>query len=186
MNQATNQTVKGGVPEFTYHRGWAELTEADADGIIEFWQRENALPGGQDPRQRVSQVVMFARDQQGEVAAVGTAVPQWPAQLGQPVYYYRSYVAPQWRHTRVVYNLLRKGVRLLEDDARAHDWPCIGVLLELENKRFGEAGRMPVWPRIDFVYVGRSPRGLECRVHWFRRAKLKDPGDEVRQARPAQ
>lgn len=181
-----NQTGKGPMPEFTYHRGWADLTESDADEVIEFWVREKALPSGQDPRQRVSQVVMFARDPDGAIAAVGTAVPQWPARLGQPVYYYRSYVAPQWRHTRVVYNLLRKAVRLLEDDAGKHDWPCIGVLLELENKRFGETGRMPVWPRIEFVYVGRSPRGLECRVHWFRRAKLKDPGDEVRQARPAQ
>src|SRR5699024_2414393 len=114
--------------------------------IVAFWRREKALPGGQDPRRRVSQVVMFARDGEGRIAAVGTAVPQWPDQLGQPVYYYRSYVAPQWRHTRLVYNLLRKSVRLLEEDARRHDWPCIGVLLELENKRFGETGRMPVWP----------------------------------------
>lgn len=173
-------------PRFTYHAGWTQLTEPDAEDLIEFWQRENALPRAQDPRQRVSQVVMFARDRQGEIAAVGTALPQLPPQLAQPVYYYRSYVAPAWRQTRVVYNLLRKSVRLLEEDARAHDWPCIGVLLELENKRFGEAGRMPVWPRIDFVYVGRSPRGLECRVHWFRQARLKDPGGDVHRARPAQ
>ncbi len=173
-------------PRFTYHEGWDRLTQADAEDIIRFWQREKALPGGQDARQRVGQVVMFARDEEGEVAAVGTAVPQLPPQLAQPVYYYRSFVAPAWRHTRVVYNLLRKGVRLLEEDSRAHDWPCIGVLLELENKRFGEAGRMPVWPRIDFVYIGRSPRGLECRVYWFRQARLKGPGEAVAQASPAQ
>lgn len=180
------QAIEGAPPQFTYHAGWTELTERDAQDVIEFWQREKALPGGQDPRQRVSQVVMFARDADGEVAAVGTAVPQWPPQLAQPVYYYRSFVAPKWRHTRVVYNLLRKAVRLLEADAEAHDWPCIGVMLELENQRFGETGRMPVWPRIEFVYIGRSPRGLECRVHWFRKAKLKNPGEQVGQARPAQ
>jgi len=177
---------KSPTPGFTYHTGWAELTEPDAKDLIEFWQRENALPQGQDPRQRVSQVVMFARDPDGEIAAVGTAVPQFPPSLAQPVYYYRSYVSPAWRQTRVVYNLLRKSVRLLEEDARAHDWPCIGVLLELENQRFGEAGRMPIWPRIEFVYIGRSPRGLECRVHWFRQARLKDPGEQVHRASPAQ
>jgi hypothetical protein len=159
---------------FTYHQGWSSLTEADAEDIVAFWKRENALPAGMDPASRVGQVVMFARDDSGEVAAVSTAMPQWPPALGQPVYFYRSYVAPAFRTTRVVYNLLRRSVRLLESDAEAHDWPCIGVLLELENERFGKAGRMPIWPRIEFVYIGRSPRGLECRVHWFRRARLKD------------
>lgn len=165
-------------PDFSYHAGWTELTESDAEEIIAFWKREGALPRGMDPKARAGQVVMFARDEAGEVAAVSTAVPQQPPQLGQPVYFYRSYVAPAWRHTRVVYNLLRRSVRLLEQDAESHDWPCIGVLLELENERFGQAGRMPIWPRIEFVYIGRSPRGLECRVHWFRRARLKDPAPQ--------
>lgn len=167
---------------FTLHRGWTDLTESDAAAIVDFWRREGALPPGQDPRQRVGQVVMFARDGAGEIAGVGTAEPRWPERLGQPVYYYRSYIAPAWRHTQLVYRLLRNSVRLLEDDAREHDWPCIGVLLELENRRFGEAGRMPVWPKVDFVFVGHSPRGLECRVHWFRDARLKEPGTATRRA----
>lgn len=172
------------VSSLTFHRGWSELTETDAEAVIGFWRREGALPGGQDPRRRVGQVVMFARDADGEVAGVSTAVPQRPERLAQPVYYYRSFIAPAWRHTQLVYRLLRKSVRLLEDDARTHDWPCIGVLLELENRRFGEAGRMPVWPKVDFVYVGQSPRGLECRVHWFRDARLEEPGRAMRHAGP--
>ncbi|NBD95974.1 MAG: hypothetical protein GVY11_05810 [Gammaproteobacteria bacterium] len=172
------------VASFTFHRGWSELTETDAEAVVAFWRREGALPRDQDPRRRVGQVVMFARDADGKVAGVSTAVPQWPERLAQPVYYYRSFIAPAWRHTQLVYRLLRKSVRLLEDDARAHDWPCIGVLLELENRRFGEAGRMPVWPKIDFVYIGQSPRGLECRVHWFRDAGLKEPGRAMQQAGP--
>ncbi len=162
-------------PAFSYCRGWGELTSADSDDIVAFWVREKALPSEQLARQRVSQVVMFARDGDGEVAAVCTALPQNPPQLGQPVYFYRSFVAPDYRKTLLVYRLLKKAVRLLEEDARKHEWPCIGVLLELENQRFFEKGRMPVWPGIDFVYIGKSPRGLECRVHWFRDAVLKGP-----------
>jgi len=116
---------------------------------------------------------MFARDQDGRVAGVCTAIPQNPPRLGQPIYFYRSFIAPRFRQTLLVFRMLKKAVALLEDDAREHDWPCIGVLLELENDRFGEKGRMPVWPGIDFVYVGKSPRGLECRIHWFREARLK-------------
>ena len=173
MSQTTESANGDGPGTFSYHRGWGELSAADSDAIVDFWVREKALPDEQTARQRVAQVVMFARDSDGDIAAVCTALPQNPPQLGQPVYFYRSFVAPQHRKTLVVYRLLKKAVGLLEDDARKHDWPCIGVLLELENQRFFEKGRMPVWPGIDFVYVGKSPRGLECRIHWFKEARLK-------------
>ncbi|MDP1165836.1 hypothetical protein, partial [Klebsiella pneumoniae] len=77
-----------------------------------------ALPNEAQGRQRVAQVVMFARDDDGKVAAVCTAVPQNPPQLGQPVYFYRSFVAPEWRQTLVVFRLLKQAVALLEEDAR--------------------------------------------------------------------
>ncbi len=158
---------------FSYHAGWGELSSGAAEDIVSFWVAEKALPGEREARARVGQVVMYARDAEDSVAAVATALPQRPPQLGQPVYFYRSFVARRYRSSLVVLRLLRQAVALLEDDARAHDWPCIGVLLELENERFGEKGRMPVWPGLDFVYIGKSPRGLECRVRWFRDARLK-------------
>jgi hypothetical protein len=159
--------------QFTYHPAWGQLSSEDQQDLVDFWVREKALPNAQAAQQRVAQVVMFARDEEGEVAGVCTAMPQNPPQLGQPVYFYRSFIALRYRQTLVVFRMLKKAIALLEDDARKHDWPCIGVLLELENDRFGEKGRMPVWPGIDFVYVGKSPRGLECRIHWFRDARLK-------------
>ena len=158
---------------FTFHAGWGTLSPADADAVVDFWLKEKALPNEQVARQRVSQVVMYAADPAGEIAAVCTAQPVNPPQIGQPLYFYRSFVAPAWRKSMVVYRLLKKAISLLEEDAREHDWPCIGVLLELENERFSKKGRMPVWPGIEFVYVGKSPRGLECRIHWFRSARLK-------------
>ena len=165
--------MNGRLSEFAYHPGWGVLSTEQADALVEFWLKEKALPNEQAARQRVGQVVMYATDQSGEVAAVSTAQPVNPPHIGQPVYFYRSFVAPVWRKSLLVFRLLKKAVRLLEDDAREHDWPCIGVLLELENQRFSEKGRMPIWPGIDFVYVGKSPRGLECRIHWFRSARLK-------------
>jgi len=159
--------------QFTYHPGWGQAIAQDQQDIVDFWLAEKALASTQAAQQRVAQVVMFARDQDERVAGVCTAIPQNPPQLGQPVYFYRSFIAPDYRQTLLVFRMLKKAVALLENDAREHDWPCIGVLLELENDRFGEKGRMPVWPGIDFVYVGKSPRGLECRIHWFRDARLK-------------
>ncbi len=105
--------------------------------------------------------------------AVSTAVALTPPQFGQPVYYYRSFVGKQWRTTTLIERLLKRALVTLEDYAIAHDYPCIGVLLELEGARFADKGRMPIWPHSNFVYVGRSQRGLETRVHYFKGATLK-------------
>ena len=158
---------------FTYHVVWPRPTPDQANRLVAFWLAHKALTDETAARKRVDQVVMYACDELDEVAAVCTAYAQMPAQLGQPVYFYRSFVAPAQRGTRVVFRLLKEALRVLEAHARARDWPCIGVLLELENPRFARIGRMPVWPGVDFVYIGISPRGLECRVHWFRQARLK-------------
>lgn len=159
---------------FTYHPGWGgKLNRADGEALIAFWLAEGALPDEHQARQRLNQVVLLARDEQNDVAGVCTAIAQKPPAIGQPLYYYRSFIGRRWRTTRLVYNLLKHAQKLLEEDARASGWPCIGILLELENSRFGEKGRMPVWPRLDFTYVGQSPRGLELRVHYFKGARLK-------------
>ena len=160
-------------PKFHFHSAWGSLSREEADSVVAFWLNENALSSEEVARQRVCQVVMYATDEGGDLVAVSTAQPVNPPRLGQPVYYYRSFVAPAWRSSLVVWRLLKQSVRLLEDDAREHDWPCIGVLLELENERFAQKGRMPIWPGIDFVYVGKSLRGVECRVRWFKSARLK-------------
>jgi hypothetical protein len=71
--------------------------------------------------------------------------------------------------------LLKRSCSLLEEQARAHDYPCIGVLLELENERFRERGRMATWFNPRFVYIGRSDRGLDLRVLYFKGVRLKAP-----------
>jgi hypothetical protein len=89
------------------------------------------------------------------------------------MYYYRCFIGQRWRRTRLVFALLRHAFATLETHARENGYPCIGVLLELENNRFGETLRAPAWPGIGFVYAGKSGRGLELRVRYFRGARLK-------------
>ena len=40
-------------------------------------------------------------------------------------------------------------------------------------RRFKEKGRTAVWWNPRFVYIGRSQRGLDLRVFYFKGAKLK-------------
>jgi hypothetical protein len=157
---------------FTFVADWQALEPAEGEAIAAFWRSENAMQDETQMKTRLPQVVMHARDGD-EVAAVCTAMAVIPPQFGQPVYYYRSFVGKAWRTTTLIEQLLRRAVKLLEDYAAAHDFPCIGILLELEGARFADKGRMPVWPRTGFIYIGKSGRGLESRVHYFKGARLK-------------
>ncbi|MFI4952143.1 MAG: hypothetical protein ACHP7M_03285, partial [Burkholderiales bacterium] len=143
---------------------WPAVQAADAEAIRTFWQRERAIDDDAQITQRMKQVVMHACGADGEVAGVCTALPTTPPRLAQPVYYWRTFVGARWRSTQLVMMLLKRSCALLEEHARANGYPCIGILLELENTRFRDKGRMAAWWSPRFVYIGRSTRGLDLRV----------------------
>jgi hypothetical protein len=167
--------MPGNAPEFHCVNDWPAVQAAEAEAIRTFWRRERAIDDEPQMTERLKQVVMHACTADGEVAGVCTAVPITPPVLAQPMYYWRTFVGARWRSTPLVMMLLKRSCVLLEEHARANDYPCIGILLELENTRFRDKGRMAVWWNPRFVYIGRSPRGLDVRVHYFRGAKLKSP-----------
>lgn len=157
--------------EFVTH--WQHESAADGEAVAAFWQRENALSGDVQTAERLRQVVLHARDASGNVAGVCTVVSMTLPRLGQPMYYYRCFIGKEWRRSRLVFSLLTRSFDVLEEYARANDYPCIGMVLELENSRFGETLRAPVWTNPRFIYVGKSGRGLDLRLRYFRGARLK-------------
>lgn len=168
MNDAENK-----IAGFRFVPHWQIESSENDDAVLQFWEREGALANDVKSRERLRQVVLDARDADGRVAGVSTAVPMTLPRLGQPTYYFRCFVGKDWRKTRLVLHLLNRTCDVLEDFARRHDFPCIGVVLELENTRFGEALKRAWWPNTGFVFIGKSQRGLDLRVKYFRGAKLK-------------
>lgn len=152
---------------------WPAIAPADGEAIRGFWQREGAIVDPAVATQRLQQIVAFARDGDGEIAGVCTAFAITPPRFGQPMYYWRTFVGAKWRSTALVGSLLRRSCDVLEAYAKAHDYPCIGILLELENERFSERGRKAVWVHPRFVYIGVSDRGLDTRAYYFPGVRLK-------------
>ena len=178
LNSRTDQTSDADHesaigPAFDFVAVWPQASAEDADAIRGFWRSEKALDSDAAMDQRLPQVVMYARTSAGDVAGVCTAIAVTPQQLGQPVYYWRTFVGAAWRSSKLVMALLKRSCVLLDDYSREHGFPCIGVLLELENKRFANVGRRAEWHNPRFIYVGRSERGLDVRVHYFHGARLK-------------
>ncbi|MGH8213430.1 MAG: hypothetical protein ACREPP_09410 [Rhodanobacteraceae bacterium] len=161
--------------DYRYVSDWMQLDPAMGEAIRAFWLREQANVEGERATQRLNEVVAHVLDANGELAGVSTATPQILPRLGQPLYYYRCFLGKKWRSSKLVRPLLRYTQNVLEGYARANGYPCIGVLLELENEGFADTLRWAHWPGIDFSYIGVSPRGLELRVWYFRGAKLKTP-----------
>ena len=158
---------------FNLIMAWPQISDEDASDLLAFWKREGAIPDEAQAKARLKQVVILARDAQGEIAGVCTALPMTPPQLAQPMYFWRTFVAPKWRTSRLFFTLLTHSFDALDEYARERDFPCIGVLLELENARFGEVFRKAEWHKTHFVYIGKSPRDLDMRVRYFAGAKLK-------------
>jgi hypothetical protein len=158
---------------FTFVVDWPAPSKESGEAIRAFWAREGAFNDEAQMKARLPQVVMHALTPDGEVAGVCTAVVMTPPHLAQPVYYWRTFVGKAWRATPLVMMLLKRSCVLLEAHARDNNYPCIGILLELENNRFKEKGRTAVWWNPRFVYIGRSQRGLDLRVFYFKGARLK-------------
>ncbi|NLB12866.1 MAG: hypothetical protein GX826_02440 [Gammaproteobacteria bacterium] len=169
----TTDTATAEHRRFTLTQVWPRISDADAAELLEFWKREGAIPDEAQARARLAQVVLLARDAEGAIAGVCTAYAMTPPQLGQPMYFWRGFIAPKWRSTRLIGTLLSRSCEVLGEHARNNGFPCIGILLELENDRFGSVGRKAEWVNPRFSYIGKSPRGLDVRAHYFRGAKLK-------------
>lgn len=155
---------------------WPAIGVADAEAVQAFWRAEQAITDARVAAERVRQVVAFGRTPQGRVAGVCTAFPVLHPRFGQPMYYWRTFVGADWRRTPLVMRLLKQSCRVLAGYAADNDYPCLGILLELENGRFAERGRQAVWFNPRFFYAGLSERGLEVRAHFFPGARLKPGG----------
>lgn len=159
---------------------WQHLDARTGEAIRAFWLREQANVHGAEATRRLSEVVAHVVDENDQMVAVATVAPKILPRLGQPMYYYRCFVGKAWRSSKRVRPLLRHTQKVLETFAREHDYPCIGILLELENEGFADTLRWAHWPGVGFSYIGVSPRGLDLRVWYFRGARLKTPAQLAR------
>jgi len=160
---------------FNFVAHW-QTESADNDAkVVEFWKSEGALATDVKTDERLRQVILHAETADGDVAAVSTAIPMTLPRLGQPMYYFRCFIGKKWRASRLVLRVLSRSAEILEAYARDNKFPCIGVLLELENARFAQKLQQPIWPATKFVYIGKSQRNLDLRVRYFKGARLKKP-----------
>ncbi|MEM1081480.1 MAG: hypothetical protein AAGH65_07845 [Pseudomonadota bacterium] len=165
-----------GMERYEYLPIWQQDAPDLHRKVIDFWKAHGAIVDSQVAEHRVKQVVWVARAAaDGQVAGVCTVMKRRIEDLHHDLYYYRTFVAPPYRNGFVVRRLLIKASKLLEDWSRDHpDQGAAGMYLELENSTFSKHLRQAVWPRkgLEYVYIGKTTRGLERRVLWFKHAVI--------------
>ena len=69
---------------------WKALTPELSAELVAFWNDQNAIRNAAEAGRRSEQVVCIARDAEGALCGVATAIVKVLPRLRQPMYYYRQ------------------------------------------------------------------------------------------------
>ena len=155
---------------------WKALTPELSAELVAFWNDQNAIRNAAEAGRRSEQVVCIARDAEGALCGVATAIVKVLPRLRQPMYYYRQFFAPALRGQHQELTFFQQAKRILQDyNAGLDTSESLGILLEIENAKIAAAYRRAPEPGFEATFIGYSPRGLQLRVSYFDAAVLLPP-----------
>ena len=155
---------------------WQQVTPALERELLDFWQRNNAVENADRARARAAQAVCIARDVDGAVCAVGTAVVRVLPRLRQPTYYYRQFFDEAHRGKGEALAFANASRQVLQAYNASLPRPeSLGILIEVENPMLAKRYDRAFEPVTGYSFIGYSPRGLVLRVSWFDGATLLPP-----------
>ena len=155
---------------------WKDLSPELAAELVAFWRDQNAIRNETVAARRSEQAVCIARDADGALCGVATAVVKVLPRLRQPMYYYRQFFAKELRGQHQELAFFQRAKQILQDyNAGLDKAESLGILLEVENAKIAAAYRRAHEPGFDATFIGYSPRGLQLRVSYFDNAVLLAP-----------
>ena len=163
---------------------WKKVTPELETELVKFWISNKAIASEDDAAKRTKQVVCIARDDSGAIVGASTAHPRIVPRLRQPMYYYRNFLAESVRGQRLGREFLQQTKQALQEYNLALAKPlCLGLIIEIENKRLAAEHNEAQWKETGFTFIGYSPKGLTLRVWYFDGARLFMPAPLKKQAR---
>jgi hypothetical protein len=162
---------------------WKKITPELEAELIQFWIKNKAIGTEKDASDRAKQVACLVRSEDGEIVGVSTAHPRIVPRLRQPMYYYRNFIAEDFRGRQLAPPFLEKTKEVLQDYNLALSKPlCLGIIIELENKSLAAHRNEAQWKE-GFTFIGYSPKGLHLRVWYFEGVRLFAPAPVKKLAR---
>ena len=154
---------------------WKQITPELEAELVQFWIKNKAIGDAKQAAERAQQVACLVRSEQGEIVGVSTAQGRIVPRLRQPMYYYRNFIAEDFRGKQLAPPFLEQTKKVLQDYNLALDKPrCLGMIIELENKSLAAHRNEAQWKE-GFTFIGYSPKGLHLRVWYFEGVRLFAP-----------
>lgn len=155
---------------------WGQVPPELQAELVDLWISHKALNDAGVAAERAKQAVCIARNDEGELVAVGTAFIKVLPRLRQPMYYFRQFFAPCFRGNGQTIPFFNHARQVLQAHNAALPSPeSLGVLLELENGMLASHYTLVHVAAGDSTFIGYSPRGLQLRVSYFEGARLFAP-----------
>lgn len=155
---------------------WKQVNPELQDELVELWMHNGAIADPAVAAARARQAVCVARDENGALCGVSTAIVRVLPRLRQPMYYYRQFFTEGLRGQKQAIPFLNKSREVLQDYNASLPVPeSLGILLELENTFFAKYYDRAWVEEAESVFLGYSPRGLQLRASYFQDARLLTP-----------
>ena len=153
--------------------GHGEITERD---VLDLWAREGVV-SSDEARERISQVVLVATDEAGELVGLSTAWLRMNEQLWMDMWHYRVFVTTAHRQSHLAVALtVATREHLKERFVSGEDTRAAGIVIAIQSKHLLLLDDA-IWKATDFAFFGVNTRGDPLRVHYFPGARA--PGLEV-------
>ncbi len=154
---------------------WKQVGPELQAELARFWVENGAMLDESKAAERAAEVVCIARDRD-KLAGVSTAYARIAPFLRQPMYYYRNYVAPEFRSQGLSIPFINASFDEIERQELAKAKPqCIGVMLSIENQRLAKHYDEAYWWQSQFIYAGISRENTSLRVRYFDGVRLLPP-----------
>lgn len=164
---------------------WKQITPELETELVRFWLDNKAIVDEKRAAERAQQVACLVRSEKGDIVGVSTAHARIVPRLRQPMYYYRNFIAEDYRGRQLARPFLQKTKDVLQDYNLALPKPlCLGIIIELENNSLAAYGSQAQWNEGP-TFIGYSPKGLHLRVWYFEGARLFAPAPLKRVAAKA-
>jgi hypothetical protein len=161
--------------EYLFQNVYQEISEDIRQEIISLWLEAQVL-SEEEAKRRASEVVLTIRNTTGELIGVTTAYIRDFVRPANFFYYMRMYVKPTERKS---YGMLKKAYRYTFTSLKQHrpsDTEVHGLVLEMENMKFGGKGAARELSKLGPVYWGKNAIGQDV---WYHRFDTDNVDDRV-------
>ena len=111
------------------------------------------------------------------VVGVSSLFIRHTPQLRMDLWYYRTYVARDHRHSGLAAQLIFRNRDLMDQRyVSGADRTAEGMVFELENEGMRMYFNKALWLPAQFTFIAENEQGAHVRVHWFPGANVASPG----------